>query len=629
MTDEKDQSNASRAAMAVWEWNVLTGKTYFSPTYFSMLGYGPDDLPGTYDTWVELLHEDDRENAIQKINQCLEQRHGWDIEFRLRMKNGDYRWVRGSGDIVEVAPDGTLLRAIGTHLDITEEKQAREVLKKSGDTLKSILVAAPVGIGLVHDRVFSWVSERILEMTGYEMNELIGESARILYPSEEEFLRVGRVKYGQINKADVGEVNTVWKKKSGEHINIHLRSAPVNPQDFGCGVTFSALDITEKLKEEENVRRLERQVQQTKNIESLGILAGGIAHDFNNILMAVLGNLSLLSQVVAPDSPDHLLVTEAEKASLRAKDLTQQLLTFAKGGEPIKETSSLEGVIVDSANFVLRGSNVAIKYDIPDDLWLVDIDKSQMSQVIQNIVINAKNAMHVGGTISITCQNVPDIQKEHVPLPIWKRYIKCTICDSGQGIPEHIIDKIFEPYFTTKQEGSGLGLAITHSIITRHQGDIYAQSEVGVGTSFLIYLPASEQTLEIPAKPQPVFDVQNLRILVMDDDTMVRNVSEAMLTKLGHEVVLAADGEEAISIYGETGKNIDIVIMDLTIPGGMGGKDAVQELLKIDPMAKIIVSSGYSNDPIMANFREHGFCSAIVKPYQLQELSRVIAQVMA
>lgn len=629
MTDKNDHNNASKAAMAVWEWNVLTGKTYFSPTYFSMLGYGPDELPGTHDTWVKLLHEDDRENVIQKINQCLEQRHGWDIEFRLRMKNGDYRWVRGSGDIVEVAPDGTLLRAIGTHLDITEEKQAREVLKKSEDALKSILVAAPVGIGLVHDRVFSWVSERILEMTGYEMNELIGESARILYPSEEEFLRVGRVKYGQINKADVGEVNTVWKKKSGEHINIHLRSAPVNPQDLGCGVTFSALDITEKLKEEENVRRLERQVQQTKNIESLGVLAGGIAHDFNNILMAVLGNLSLLSQAVAPDSPDHLLVTEAEKASLRAKDLTQQLLTFAKGGEPIRETSSLEGVIVDSANFVLRGSNVAIKYDIPDDLWLVDIDKSQMSQVIQNIVINAKNAMHVGGTISITCQNVPDIQKEHVPLPIWKRYIKCTICDSGQGIPEHIIDKIFEPYFTTKQEGSGLGLAITYSIITRHQGDIYAQSEVGVGTSFLIYLPASEQTLDIPAKPQPVFDVRNLRILVMDDDAMVRNVSEAMLTKLGHEVVLAADGEEAISIYGDTGKNIDIVIMDLTIPGGMGGKDAVQELLKIDPMAKVIVSSGYSNDPIMANFREHGFCSAIVKPYQLQELSRVIAQVMA
>lgn len=627
-SEKRMQMALDAADVAVWDWNIQTGETYFSPKYFTMLGYNPDELSCSFETWSTLLHEDDRDQAIAHIKHCLEKRQGWDIEFRLMTKENRYRWIRGRGTIIAVAEDGSPLQASGTHLDITDDKLAKEVLRKSEATLQSILVAAPVGIGLVHNRVFSWVSERIAEMTGYQVSELIGKSARMLYPTEEEFLRVGKVKYDQLKKHNAGEVNTVWRRKSGEIINIHLRSSPIDPADVSLGVTFSALDITEKLRDEANVRRLEQQVQQTKNIESLGVLAGGIAHDFNNILMAVLGNLSLASQSIPQDSKEHLLIAEAEKASLRARDLTQQLLTFSKGGEPIKETASLTEIIVDSTNFILRGSPVACSYDIPADLWLVDIDKGQMSQVIQNIIINAKNAMPKGGTIAVTCRNIHNIEKENTLLPSNQRYTKITITDQGIGIPANMLDKIFEPYFTTKQEGSGLGLAITYSIIARHQGSITAQSEVGSGTSFFIYLPASENSIDIVTETKPASHVQNFRVLVMDDDEMVRMVSKAMLTSLGHEVLLANDGHEAISLYGHPHETIDLIIMDLTIPGGMGGKEAAQEILKIDPHAKIIVSSGYSNDPIMANFTDYGFCSAIVKPYQIKELADVISELM-
>ncbi len=626
-SEERMQLALKAADIAIWDWHIPTGATYFSPTYFSMLGYLPGELETSLDTWTSLLHEDDREETCAVIRECMKAQKAWDLEFRLISKDGLYRWIRGHGDIVEVDSDGKTLRAAGTHLDITDEKISEAILKKSEATLKSIVIAAPVGIGLIHERVFSWVSERIAEMTGYKAEELIGKSARILYPSEEEFKRAGKVKYDQLKSESVGEVNTLWKKKSGELINIHLRSAPVDHTDFRLGVTFSALDITQRLQDEANVHSLELQVQQTKNIESLGVLAGGIAHDFNNILMAVLGNLSLVRQVVPQGSREYRLISAAEKASLRARGLTKQLLTFSKGGEPIKETASMAEVIVDSTDFILRGSSIACNYDIPDNLKLVDIDKNQISQVIQNIILNAKNAMPQGGSISILCRNVEDITEEQVPLAPENNYIKITISDQGVGISEKIIGKIFEPYFTTKQDGSGLGLSITYSIISKHKGYISASSDPGHGTTFSIYLPASDNALRKPVEPNSNDQKKKLTVLIMDDEEIVRDVSKAMLDALGHEALLAKDGYEAIKLFKNNLDSIDLAIMDLTIPGSMGGKEAAGEILKIAPNAKLVVSSGYSNDPVMAKYKEHGFSAAIVKPYQLEEFSGAINKV--
>jgi CheY-like chemotaxis protein len=366
-----------------------------------------------------------------------------------------------------------------------------------------------------------------------------------------------------------------------------------------------------------------------QKLESVGLLAGGIAHDFNNILAAILGNLSLSLLDKGLSGRTKVFLQEAEKASLRARDLTQQLLTFSKGGAPIKEVSSLVEVIKDSANFILRGTQVSCQFSFPDDLWLVEIDRGQISQVVQNIVLNASQAIAGSGIIRIACCNT-DVCGNHKSIgPQDGKYVKISLSDNGIGMPANIVDKIFDPYFSTKKEGSGLGLAITHAIIAKHGGQISVDSKPGAGTTFTIYLPASSKSEASPPEqiaPPPVQRKAN--ILIMDDDEMVRSVAKAMLTSLGHEVILTADGSEAIEVYRESGSTIDFVIMDLTIPGGMGGKDAVREILKLNPAAKVVVSSGYSNDPIMAQFGEYGFCAALVKPYQLTEFAKLINQLI-
>ena len=326
------------------------------------------------------------------------------------------------------------------------------------------------------------------------------------------------------------------------------------------------------------------------------------------------------------------LLSEAERASLRAKDLTHQLLTFSKGGEPVKETSSLDKVVRESAGFVMHGHKSTCSYDIPQDLWLVDIDKGQMGQVIQNIVINALHAMPEGGAIKISCENHTSVDENVLPFAKGK-FVKMCIQDSGIGIPADMVERIFDPYFSTKQEGSGLGLAIAQSILNKHNSHISVESSPGAGSTFTIYIPASEKTAleEQGLSAENIETNFQIKILLMDDEEIVRNVAKAMLVKLGHDVVLATKGEETVELYKNSltsDDQFDLVIMDLTIKGGMGGKEAVQELLKLDPKARVLVSSGYSTDPIMANYKDYGFCSAIVKPFQLKELSMIISQAM-
>ena len=318
----------------------------------------------------------------------------------------------------------------------------------------------------------------------------------------------------------------------------------------------------------------------------------------------------------------------AEKASRRAQTLTQQLLTFAKGGEPLKEQTSIADVIKDSADFVLRGSSTSVSYELPHDLWIVEADKGQISQVIQNIVINASQAMPNGGKISIICENLP---KEHTgqdPVLDNVDYVKLTIADNGTGMRQQVLERIFDPYFSTKSGGSGLGLAITLSIINKHNGHIKAISAPGVGTEFTIFLPASlEQNIEAAPESRAGKTEISATILLMDDEQMILDVAGEMIRLLGHTVHFAKDGDECVAIYTHLMQNnapADLVIMDLTIPGGKGGEETLRELQKIDPGVKAIVSSGYSNNPLMSKYKSSGFCGAISKPYVAEELSRVI-----
>jgi len=383
-------------------------------------------------------------------------------------------------------------------------------------------------------------------------------------------------------------------------------------------------DITER-------RRLEEELLKIQKLESVGILAGGIAHDLNNLLTGVLGNISLARMYEDPAEKDRRLA-EAEKASMQIRDLTQQLLTFSRGGAPILRTADMGKLLRDSASFALRGSNVGSEFSISDDLWPVEVDAGQINQVISNLVINAQQAMPAGGIVRVSAENITMGAESGLPLEPGV-YIKVSVEDQGVGISEEYLQRIFDPFFSTKQAGRGLGLATSYSIIQRHNGYITVESQLGVGTTFHIYLPASPDGVFAAEKKKEEKPIMGEgRILVMDDEEHVRDTAADMLRSIGYKVVTSINGSEAIELYKEAmgaGKPFDAVIMDLTVPGGMGGKEAIQKLIKIDPEVKAIVSSGYSTDPIMVNFREYGFKGVIANPYRTRELSVVLRKVVA
>lgn len=374
-------------------------------------------------------------------------------------------------------------------------------------------------------------------------------------------------------------------------------------------------------------QEMEMEILGAQKFESIGIIAGGIAHDFNNILTAISGNITLAKMYIKPGDKAYEKLTQAEKASFRAKDLTRQLLTFSKtGGAPDKTTISITELARDSAGFALRGSNVRLKFSLPDDLSPVDADEGQINQVINNLIINAGQAMPDGGTIWLMAENVTVGRENSLPFEGGK-YVRMAIKDQGIGIQKAAIPKIFDPYFTTKPKGSGLGLATAYSIVKNHDGYIDVESELNAGTTFFIYLPASQKESVKPKYEEKKPHGGKGKILIMDDEKEIRELSGEMLESIGYEVEFAIDGTEAIKTYklAKKSKNpFDIVIMDLTVPGGMGGREAIQKLREIDPEVRAIVSSGYANDPVMIDFKKYGFSDVIAKPYKLAELSEVL-----
>jgi signal transduction histidine kinase/CheY-like chemotaxis protein len=382
----------------------------------------------------------------------------------------------------------------------------------------------------------------------------------------------------------------------------------------------------------EKSARLEAELVRSSKLESLGVLAGGIAHDFNNLLTVILGNISL---VLHGDSPlggeDQHCLRESERAGFRARDLTQQLLIFAKGGDPVRSAVSLPDVVREAAVFALHGSKVRSEFDFAADLAPAHVDRGQISQVVHNIVINAMQAMPGGGIVRLSLHNTPVTEAEALPIPPGP-YLMLAIADSGTGIAPELRPRIFEPYFTTKKTGHGLGLATVYSIVKKHVGHIAVESTLGEGTTFRLWLPAADApapaAATTPAAPAPLQG----RVLLMDDEASVRRIGGAMLRKLGLEVDEAAEGREAVRVFGAargSGRPFALVILDLTVPGGMGGKDTAEALRQLDPAVRLIVSSGYSNDPIMASYREHGFQGCIPKPYGFEQFAREVSDVLA
>ncbi|XEO78742.1 Sensor histidine kinase RcsC [Candidatus Lokiarchaeum ossiferum] len=383
-------------------------------------------------------------------------------------------------------------------------------------------------------------------------------------------------------------------------------------------------------------KQMEQEIIRTQKLETIGILAGGIAHDFNNILTSILGNISLVKMEISPeDQPDvHEILGEAETASLRAKDLANQLLTFSKGGAPVKKLTNLFVLIHDSATFALRGSNVRCNLDVDPEMWEVNVDPNQIHQVLNNIIINADQAMPKGGEITIHVKNI-STKRNYFPSNVSERaYIEISIQDDGIGITTENLSRIFDPYFTYgKVNGSGLGLTTSYSIIKRHEGYMWVDSELGVGTTVFILLPAHPK----PFSPQLAKTSshegkkEKYKVLIMDDEIGVRTILAKMLRRLNYSVVETANGTESIAAYEDalsTSHPVDLLIMDLTIPGGMGGEKAINILHKKYPDIKAIVSSGYSNDPIMAEYAKFGFIGVLMKPFTIKNLKYTLANVL-
>jgi PAS domain S-box-containing protein len=382
-------------------------------------------------------------------------------------------------------------------------------------------------------------------------------------------------------------------------------------------------DITERRKVEEDLLKVEK-------LQSVSLLAGGIAHDFNNILAAILGNISLAKVYIEPKGKAFERLTQAEKACLRAQRLTQQLLTFSKGGAPVKEVTNIAKLVRECCQFALRGSNIRCVFDCSDDLWPVEVDQGQISQVIDNLVINAVHAMADGGLIKVQATNVVVSLEDGLQLERG-RYVRISLKDHGVGISEEHMPKIFDPYFTTKKTGSGLGLATSYAVIKRHGGIITVESQSGEGATFHVYLPASEKEIvdEPDSDKEPALG--GGKILLMDDEEVIRDLGRELLTMLGYEVVVAKDGQEAVDLFREahnSSRPFDAVIVDLTVPGGMGGSEVIKILREFAPNMKAIVSSGYSNDPVMAHYERNGFDGVVAKPYTVTELSETLKKIL-
>lgn len=415
---------------------------------------------------------------------------------------------------------------------------------------------------------------------------------------------------------------TLLVARDGQERYIADGAAPIfDDRARMVGVVLVFRDVTDR-------RRMEQELQRADKLESLGVLAGGIAHDFNNLLGAVLANLSLAKHQLGGCGGAWELIDEAEQASVRATNLTQQLLTFSRGGAPVKRVARLAPLVDAAVRFALRGSKVRYELEQDEDLWPAQVDEGQIGQVFHNLALNAVQAMPEGGVLRVTLRNA--VVAAGTPLAPG-RYVELRVRDEGRGMPEAVAKRAFDPYFTTKARGSGLGLAVVYSVVRSHGGRVELQSACGQGTTFTLHLPAATQAAEAPLPPGEDLLRGRGLVLVIDDEEGLRKVYPRILRYLGYDVAVAADGREGLDMYAsarEGGRPFDLVILDLTIPGGLGGTQALDALRALDPGARIVASSGYAADPILADYRRHGFDGVLPKPFKAADLGRVVAEVL-
>jgi len=597
---------------------------FVNPKFAEIGGYTREEIIGK--PVLDLVTPADREvvarNIEKRLSGAIDAIH---YEVTALKKNGEEVAVEVYGSVINYMGKPAIH---GTLIDITDRKNFEQQLSASEGRYSALAKSSnDIICETTVTGQFVYVSDNIVEILGFDADELLQQNLFFLvHPND--YMTVYSEFDRSIEKLDSGRFTFRSRLKSGGWKWFESTCQPYVSGSEEVRMVIVSRDISLR-------RTMEDEIFKASKLESIGLLAGGIAHDFNNILTVILGNVSLARSFSAGRTELASILEDTENACIKAKDLTQQFLTFSKGGEPIKKITAISDLLRETIDFSSHGSNVKCNLRIQEPLWPVDIDDGQISQVIQNLMINAEQAMPAGGIVDVWVENIILTGKEGMPLKDGD-YVQISLRDHGVGIPEENIKKIFDPYFTTKEKGSGLGLTTSYSIIKNHGGLLTVSSLPGTGTTFKIFLPAATLHPIVPRKDkEPKQEVTPSsaggRVLVMDDEDAIRTSLNRMLKHIGYDVALAECGEEACRLYERAKRAqepFDVVLMDLTVPGGMGGKETIKKLMEMDASVKAIVSSGYSNDPIMSDYRRHGFRGVIVKPFQLEKLSRVLHQVI-
>ncbi|OGW57198.1 MAG: hypothetical protein A3D21_07835 [Nitrospirae bacterium RIFCSPHIGHO2_02_FULL_42_12] len=509
--------------------------------------------------------------------------------------------------------------------DITDCKSIEENLLKEKD-FSNILIESLPGIFCLFDfngKMLRWnkYGENVI---GYTADE-ISVSNPLDFIVEQDRGLVNKTIKDTFDKG-YSSVESTLVTKRGEKIPFYFTGIRVMIDNVPCILSI-AIDISER-------KKIEYELEKLRRLESIGILASGVAHDFNNLLTGILGNISLVKQYL--DSEDMIFkrLSTAERSCLEAREITSRLITFSKGGEPVKKVTRVQQLLKEAHCPLIKDTNITFEYNLPDNLYPVEIDEGQIRNVIINILTNAAEAMPEGGKIDISATNLEITEKDNLPIKEGS-YVKVSIRDRGRGIQVEEISRIFDPYFSTKErgvkKGMGLGLTICHSIIRKHEGFITVESMPGAGTTFHLYLPASLKKKTETEVTGEMETIRKKRILIMDDDEIVRDITGDMLMHCGYYIESSKDGNEAIALYikaKERGEPFDAVILDLVVPNGMGGDIAIKRLHDIDHGVKGIALSGYSKDLIMTHYMDYGFTAALSKPYNIQLLNGTLERVL-
>ncbi len=597
---------------------------------FERAGYTPAEIKALGSHLIQtVIHPDDLDRFLehQSKYETLKDAEMLEIEYRMLLKQGGFRWFHSRESLFKKDENGRVRQIIGLCRDIHDRRTSEEQLLQREAFFKSIFDGVSTSIVVLEkgkDDVWLFVAmnEASRRMAGTDIaNTLLFKSMDICrgFLSQELYQELEML-FQECTEQKITTEKDIALSEDDDSSWWHVRFSPVL---HSAGYVFRVIVFVQSISDQK--RETERK-ERAQRLESVGLLAGGIAHDFNNFLSTVVMSASLIKSKEPADSENLEYLEDILKVCDEAKQLTKQLLTFAKGGAPLKEVTDLGELLREASRFALRGSQISCAYDIKPDLFKVNVDPGQIKQVIYNLVLNARQVLGEGGKVSLFAENI-EIPCESGQV---KKFVSFSVSDNGPGIPKEAQRNIFNPYFTTKKTGSGLGLATSYSIIEKHGGSIQFQSVTGKGTSFSVTLPASVDTE--PLRQQPVNRLVQGHglIMLMDDNEMILNTLAETLKILGYEAVKTADGESCVTEYlklRDAGRSVDAFILDLTIQGGVGGVETLSRLKKIDPEVKAIASSGYSEEDTMMSFSEMGFCGALPKPYRLTDLSQILSEV--